>query len=496
MILNGMDVAVMEHHVSSSAGGLTNPYSQARISYYGISGIPESIFDGVQSVMGGGSGTYNAFVGKYNQRIAIDSDFTIGINGFSDGDDYTVLVSMEMVESNPSTTLVAHLAVTESGCVYGGSTYNYVTRFLSPNGNGTAVDFSSSPTQSVLHEFSFDPIWVVDNCEFVAFIQDNSTKEILQATKVAVPDMMPMYYDNAGVMAINMVPVLNCTGQVAPAVTITNGGAESLTTVDINYQVNGEAVSTYQWSGNLSYGEMEMVDLPSVDFTVMDDNDLLVYTTNPNGNSDEDTSNDTTATTFTSAMEVTPAIHLYLKLDDYPEQTTWELMNSAGEVLYSGGPYSEPQEFIQETFPLNTDDCYTYAIYDTEGDGLTGPGFFNLRQSDYSLFYENNDFANYDELVQFSINQTSVSEINLEDGLSVYPNPFADYTYATFTLDESVNVNLTVYNVIGEVVYSNSQDMTAGNHKLMIDTHDFTPGVYFVNLVAGDKTYTQKISSN
>ena len=113
MIANGFDVAVMEHHVSSSGGGLTNPYAQARISYYGISGIPNSYFDGITNVLGGSTGTYNQFVSKYNQRIAVPSNFNVSMNGFNDGLDYTVLVSMENVEPYSGTNLVAHLAVTQ-----------------------------------------------------------------------------------------------------------------------------------------------------------------------------------------------------------------------------------------------------------------------------------------------------------------------------------------------------------------------------------------------
>jgi hypothetical protein len=339
--------------------------------------------------------------------------------------------------------------------------------------------------------------WVLDNCEFVAFIQDNSTKEILQATKVAVLDLMPMYYDNAGCLAINMLPVTNCTGEVAPAITISNDGASALTSLDINYQVNNETLNTYQWSGNLAYGETETVDLPATGFTVLDDNDLLIYTTNPNGNPDEDTSNDTISSTFSSAPEVIPDIHLYLKLDDNPQETTWELKNSAGEVLYSGGPYTDPQQFLQETFPLTEDDCYTFLIFDEGGDGLTGAGFFALREADLSLIYENQDFEGTEELVQFSINQTSLPELDELSDFDVYPNPFKNYTNVSFTLDDNSDVNLKVYNVIGEVVYNiQKRDMSSGTHNMIIDTREFTPGIYFVNLKIGDKLYITKISSH
>ncbi len=265
-----------------------------------------------------------------------------------------------------------------------------------------------------------------------------------------------MYYDNAGCLAVNMLPVTNCAGEVAPTITISNDGASALTSLDINYQVNDEDVNTYQWSGDLGFGETEAVDLPSASFTLLDENDLMIYTTNPNGNPDEDTSNDTIASSFVSAMEVVPSIHLYLKLDENPGETTWELINSAGEVLYSGGPYTEPNQFIQESFPLTEDDCYTFLLYDESGDGLTGNGFFALRESDLSLIYENNEFEGTEELVQFSINQTSIANMELE-GFNVYPNPFESYTTVDFTLNETNDVKLEVYNVIGEVVYQDTK---------------------------------------
>ena len=491
LIANGIDVAVMEHHVSDN---LENTYSEARANYYGVQYIPDAYFDGVLNILGGSN--YAAYLTKVNQRLAIPSNFTISINGFNDGLDYTVAMAVENVETYAGTNIVLQFVVTESDVYEGGTYYNFVTRYMDPNQNGTPLDFSGSSTQTVMLEFTLNGNWVTDNCEFVAFVQDNDTKEILQATKVAVSDLMPMYFDNAGCIAINMVPVTNCAGEVAPTITISNDGASSLSSLDINYQVNNEDVNTYQWSGNLGFGEMEAVDLPAAGFTVLDNNDLIIYTTNPNGNPDEDTSNDTIATTFASALEVVPDIHLYLKLDDNPGETTWELKNSAGEVLYSGGPYTVPQQFLQETFDLTEDDCYTFLIFDEGGDGLTGAGFFALREADLSMIYENQDFANTEELVQFSINQTSIRD-NVLAEFNVYPNPFENYTNVSFTLDEITDVNLAVYNVIGEVVYNvQNRDMSSGIHNLIIDTQEFARGIYFVKLKVGDKLYTKKISSH
>ncbi|MCD4697427.1 MAG: T9SS type A sorting domain-containing protein [Bacteroidales bacterium] len=485
----------MEHHASSSGGGLSNIYAQARLSYYNISGIPNSFFDGITNVLGGGAGTYNAFLSKYNQRIVIPSNFTIAINGFNDGNDFTIVVTVDNVEPYSGSNLVLQFVVTESGCSVGSSVYNYVTRLMAPDQYGTPLDFSDKSSQSVMLDFSLSSSWVLDNCEFTVFVQDNDTKEVLQGTKVAANDLMPMYYDNAGCLAVNMVPVTNCNGEVAPVVTISNDGATNLTAVEINYQVNDETMNIFNWTGDLSYGETELVNLPAVSFEIQDENDLLIYTTNPNGNPDEDPLNDTTSTNFVAAIDVVPNIFLFLKLDNNPEEITYELKNSAGNVLYSGGPFANPMEMVKDTFYLDLDDCYTFYIYDEAGDGLTGGGFFALRESNFSLIYENNEFANTEELVQFSVDLVSVDEKEEMEAFSVFPNPFEDITHVSFVLENSEDAELIFYNLIGEQVLTvPMKEYEAGRNVITLDASAFNTGIYFINLKIGDRVLTRKVS--
>jgi hypothetical protein len=190
-------------------------------------------------------------------------------------------------------------------------------------------------------------------------------------------------------------------------------------------------------------------------------------------------------------------VYVFIKLDDNPDETTWECKNSAGEVLFSGGPYVNPQEFIKDTLFLTENDCYTFAIYDSGGDGLVGgTAGFKIMQYDFSLIYQNYDFENTDELVQFAINQTGQAETEEMNEFNVYPNPFGDQVYVSFYLSKNETVDLTIYDVIGKVVYTFQQtQMESGYQNLRIDTQEFVPGVYFLNLKAGDKVFTKKISS-
>jgi hypothetical protein len=63
---------------------------------------------------------------------------------------------------------------------------------MAPDELGTAVDLMNNSNISVDLNFSLDPSWVLDECEFVAWIQNLNNKEILQGSKVKLMDLMPV----------------------------------------------------------------------------------------------------------------------------------------------------------------------------------------------------------------------------------------------------------------------------------------------------------------
>lgn len=84
-----------------------------------------------------------------------------------------------------------------------------------------------------------------------------------------------------------------CTSPFVPEVQIRNFGTSTLTSANINYQIDNGTVSTFAWTGSLAPNAAEMVTLPAVvgpgtgtPFT------FKVYTTNPNGGTDVDVNND------------------------------------------------------------------------------------------------------------------------------------------------------------------------------------------------------------
>ncbi len=65
-----------------------------------------------------------------------------------------------------------------------------------PDHFGTSIDFTSGNVQIFNLPFDFGGDWVLEHCEFIAFIQDNTTKEILQGTNTEFTGLLPMFSSN------------------------------------------------------------------------------------------------------------------------------------------------------------------------------------------------------------------------------------------------------------------------------------------------------------
>ena len=62
-----------------------------------------------------------------------------------------------------------------------------------------------------------------------------------------------------------------------------------------------------------------------------------------------------------------------INLDQYPEETSWDIKDSLGNILFSGGPYTNAPDYEpQFKFKCLPPGELTFTIYDLYGDGLEG----------------------------------------------------------------------------------------------------------------------------
>ena len=77
---------------------------------------------------------------------------------------------------------------------------------------------------------------------------------------------------------------------------------------------------------------------------------------------------------------------------------------------------------------------------------------------------------------------------------SAYPNPFNPVTTLNFSLPESQEVMLQVYNLQGRVIETLvNSNIEAGYHSVQWNADNYSSGMYFVKMVAGEYIDTQKL---
>jgi type IX secretion system substrate protein/AhpC/TSA family protein len=79
--------------------------------------------------------------------------------------------------------------------------------------------------------------------------------------------------------------------------------------------------------------------------------------------------------------------------------------------------------------------------------------------------------------------------------LQIYPNPFNPVTNVIFTVLESKPVNLEVFNVLGQKIYSNSYNNyhVGSKEKIQLNMINSPSGVYYLKLSNGKQFSTEKL---
>lgn len=312
---------------------------------------------------------------------------------------------------------------------------------------------------------------------------------------------------DAGVAQIGGIEENYCNvDSFIPEVSIRNYGNDTITTVDIIYDVDGVTYPTYSWMGILAPNSITTVFLPTVTVGA-GPHTFNATTIAPNGSLDSNLVNDARSQPFFITLGGEP-VDYTLALDCYGSEVTWTLSDSAtGLVLYSGGPFSDnfssTLDTLRDQFCLAAG-CYRYTIYDSYGDGLDGTSGFCGRSGDYWMTDamgndlvrmtapDGNfgDSAVYYFCLPFIINsQTRLSPI---DVFKVFPNPTDGTIYIDLALKELTEVQLELYSLTGQLLQqTNVQGVVSERFEL--DLKAYSAGMYFVKLQIGDQTYAKKV---
>jgi len=182
--------------------------------------------------------------------------------------------------------------------------------------------------------------------------------ELVKAPSVAI---------DAGILTTSLSTELNCTNILPLEVLLHNYGSAPLTSVTIICEIDGAIVQTFPWTGSLASLNSTTINL--IPITVSSGSHTLeVYTTNPNGTTDENPANDSEIDNFIVSPHT---LSLSLTLDNFGSETTWRITDATGNLLASGGPYPNgiDQTIITENICL-PDGCHDFTIFDSQNNGM------------------------------------------------------------------------------------------------------------------------------
>ncbi|NQT78400.1 MAG: T9SS type A sorting domain-containing protein [Bacteroidetes bacterium] len=100
-----------------------------------------------------------------------------------------------------------------------------------------------------------------------------------------------------------------------------------------------------------------------------------------------------------------------------------------------------------------------------------------------SLFIRNSIGCDSVEVVEKYCQHTMITEQRSDPQLTIYPNPFTTFTTIEYELNEISNIQFTIYNVIGEMVYETvDRIMPQGKHSFTWTADRLPMGLYYAVL--------------
>mgnify|MGYP001164087355 FL=1 len=316
-----------------------------------------------------------------------------------------------------------------------------------------------------------------------------------------------------------------CEGDLTPQITIQNYGLTNLTSLSIEVKVNGTSQSVTPWTGSLNTYATNNVTLPTL-IGLTNNDAVTIETSLPNGVVDQDPSNNA-AISFNVSLatqNTNTNITVQIVTDQYGSETTWEIKDANGTTALSGGPYNDltasgttPQTPVLGT--LNANECHTFTIFDSYGDGINtaqyGAGSFSVTDGNGMILASGGVFTDQDDdafktgnasasswdcdavngcidpgtgLGQYTsitdcnaaCNSTDVSEVI--SNLSIYPNPVKD----VLTIEGSY-ISVDIIDVSGKLVLSSEYIKT-------INVKSLSNGVYMLNIKTENGIAVKKIT--
>ena len=352
---------------------------RARAEYYDVTGVPSLRVDGEREGAWGYEEYLDLYVDGYAQEapeMNIDTRASYDADGQLNVEVSLTNLTPQLSSINPENLRLFVAAVEErvewdKPAANGERAWNYVLRKMLSGSEGQLIDLSDNVVTPQTFTFSWKPDNLTD------FTELGLVTFVLNAAYTPRPTGSD---DAVKILEVMNMPDRICTPQFTADLRIRNIGRNKLTSANLNVKINGE-VKTTPWMGSVDYLGIVTLRIPTFEgFTLSSsgNNEVELWLSDLNGTTEESVHKHLT---FSNAYQAQNAVRLTIMTDQHPEEITWTVINSAGDVVCMGGPYDEPRKKQVIDLPLSIDDCYMLEFEDNGGDGIAeGRGYYMLHE--------------------------------------------------------------------------------------------------------------------
>ena len=478
-------------------GGYANPsgnqpdfrtqWGNAIAGQTGLTGYPAGtvnrhVFSGSSTALGRGQWT-----GAANQILGMPSYVNVGVEATINVQTRELVVNVEAyyTGNSPESTNFINIALLQNntkGPQNGGgqgNNYNHMHRLVELL-TGQWGDEINTTTQGsfVARSYTYTiPAHyrnieaVLRDMEVVAFVTE--TRQEIITGKRTIPSFTGVTKMNDA-MVKEIIPIdPTCATNIGPSVVISNEGANSITSLPIQYKING-VTHTHTWTGNLGTYHAETIALPAVPLTLQNTNTLEILLPN-----DEDNSNNSASLNFNKAPEGTSKIYIEVRTDNWGYEFRWALMDSNGTIVHRRNNFPSSQT-VTDIFTL-PEDCYTFVIYDSFGDG--GARVEIKDHNNQRLFFAAGNWG-VERSGNFSTDGVLSVTDNLSTSMAVYPNPTKDI----LNISGAEKSIIAIYDILGKLILEKKEIRNPEE----VQVSQLQAGTYFIKISRDGETTTKK----
>ncbi len=188
---------------------------------------------------------------------------------------------------------------------------------------------------------------------------------------------------------------VDCDGSVFANIIFSNEGGDLITGVGFFVTVNGNMIGFFTEDLEIESGEQDMLSIEIDDYIEEFNNTIEVELTSANSEVDGEASNNMAS--LNSNLESTfDMITIVINADDYPNETSWDLLDLYDNVIATG-ELNWGDDGMNQTLCVDYTSCYTLKVYDSYGDGICcsyGYGNFSVLNVDGETIVSNDgDFG-------------------------------------------------------------------------------------------------------